>query len=122
VLALAGPVPGKQRCSDCLRGSQSGGVVGNDRSDHPRPTSIAVSLDVRETRQGLNNRIVCALTRVRTSLAEPAYRDVDDVLAYRADGIFAQANALGGTRPKIVDQKHRRSRSPCKLSRGHPRS
>src|SRR6202051_4092403 len=94
----------KQRGCDGLRCGHARGVIGNDWGDHLRPPGLAIALDVGEPRHRLNNRIVGPLTRVRTPLAEPGDRNVDEVATQRADRIFAEADALRGARPKVMDQ------------------
>ncbi len=48
VLALAGPLTGEERRGHRLSGKDCGGLVGDDRADHPRTARLGVCLEVGE--------------------------------------------------------------------------
>ena len=109
VLPLPGSFAREKRRGDRLGRGQRSGVVGDDGAHHPRAPGVPVALDFRQTGQSLNHGIVGALARIRTALAKPAYRHIDDVAPDGAHGVFAEADALGGSGTEVVYQDLRRS-------------
>src|ERR1022692_2185704 len=94
----------KQRGSDRLGRGQGGGVIGNDGTNHPRPASVAVALDFRQTTHRLNHRVVGALSGIRTTFPKPANRYIYDVAPNTSDIIFSETYPLRCARTEVVYQ------------------
>src|ERR1700683_1270514 len=102
MLSLTAARSRKQRGSDRLSCRQSSRVIGNDRANHPRPASVSIALDFRQTTERLNHRIVGALPRIRTTLSKAADRDIDDVAPNASHSIFSETYSLGCSGTEVV--------------------
>ena len=104
VLSLSAPLPREQSRGDRLRGGHSGQFVGQDRTDHARATGDAVTLDGGHTGERLNHRVVDALHRVRTRLAEATDRHVHDVGLAAANGFLADAHPVDRAGAEVLHE------------------
>ena len=104
MLAAAATLARQQRRGNRLSRGHRRGLVGDDGAHHTWLASAMVGLDLGQSRKRLNDRIVHALLSIGSVLTKARDRDVDDVRAYLAHHIFAEAHALDGTRPKVLHQ------------------
>src|SRR5262249_50257804 len=104
VLPLAGPFAGKKGGGYRLGGKDRGGLVGDNRADHPWPARLRSRLEVGEARQALDYRVVYPLLGIGPPLADAADRDIDQPGIFGAQRRPAEAKAFHRPRPKILDQ------------------
>ena len=119
MLAAAGSFAREQRRGDRLRRGERGRLVRNDRAHHPRPAGVAVRLNRGETRKRLDHRIVNALVRIRSGLAEAADRHVDDVVAQSPNDAFAETHPFDRAGTEVLHE-HVGARNQA-LQRRHAR-
>ena len=104
MLALARPFAGQQRRRDRLGRGQAGHLVRDDRPHHLRLARDPIGLDVRESRQGLDDRVVDALLGVRSFLSEAADRDVDETRVQLAQALGAQPQLVDHAGAEVLDE------------------
>src|SRR5438876_795990 len=102
-LAEAGLRPIEERVADAERGEDSGRQV-EERDAGPDRRAVGLSRDRHDSAERLHESLVPRAVLPRSRPAERGDGAVDETGVDRRQGVVAEAEALHGARPKILDE------------------